>query len=37
MIADRHIHMTPAQAAAFGLADGDRITLGMTEFVFSMR
>ena len=25
MIADRHIHMTPAQAAAFGLADGDRV------------
>ena len=25
MMADRHIHMTPAQAAAFGLADGDRV------------
>ena len=25
MIADRHSHMTPAQAAAFGLADGDRV------------
>ena len=25
MIAKRHIHMTPAQAAAFGLADGDRV------------
>ena len=23
--AKRHIHMTPAQAAAFGLADGDRV------------
>lgn len=23
IIADRHLHMTPAQAAAFGLADGD--------------
>lgn len=25
IIADRHLHMTPAEAAAFGLADGDRI------------
>ena len=25
IVANRHIHMTPAQAAAFGLADGDRV------------
>lgn len=25
IIADRHLHMSPAEAAAFGLADGDRI------------
>lgn len=27
IIADRHLHMTPAEAAAFGLADGDRIQI----------
>lgn len=27
IVADRHLHMTPAQAAAFGLADGDRVQI----------
>ena len=36
MIADRHIHMTPAQAAAFGLADGDRVQVHpVREFALS--
>ena len=27
IVADRHLHMTPAQATAFGLADGDRVQI----------
>ena len=27
IVADRQLHMTPAQAAAFGLADGDRVQI----------
>ena len=27
IVADRHLHMTPAQAAAFGLADGDSVQI----------
>ena len=27
IVADRHLHRTPAQAAAFGLADGDRVQI----------
>ena len=27
IVADRHLHMPPAQAAAFGLADGDRVQI----------
>ena len=27
IVADRHLHMTPAQAVAFGLADGDRVQI----------
>ena len=27
IVADRHLHMTPAQATAFGLANGDRVQI----------
>ena len=29
IIADRHIHMTPADAARFGFKNGDRVKVGI--------
>lgn len=29
IIADRHIHLSPAEAAAYGLQDGDRVRVGI--------
>ena len=29
IIADRHIHLSPSQAAAFGLKDGDKVKVSV--------